>query len=106
MHAGSRKPWLDADGQVHLPLMFMYPETMQVSTLCRCSFRLMRCRTCPGNYHTSSCDMQEVIPALHGHVALARGTRACGTQATTPSGLIVDSWDSQHASQLRCQLKL
>ena len=39
MHAGTRKPWLDAEGQVHLPLMFVYPETMQVSCSCRCSFR-------------------------------------------------------------------
>ena len=29
---GARKPTLDAEGQVHWPLMFVYPETMQVAT--------------------------------------------------------------------------
>ena len=32
MHAGQRKPWLDAEGHVRLPMMFVYAETMQVSS--------------------------------------------------------------------------
>ena len=30
LRPGARKPTLDVDGQVHWPLMFVYPETMQV----------------------------------------------------------------------------
>lgn len=77
---------------MHLPLMFVYPETMQVSSSCRWSFRLMCvCRAYPGNYYSYSIDMQEVITALHGHIT--RCTCACSTQATAPSGLTVSPWE-------------
>ena len=47
-HAGARKPWLDVEGQVHLPLMFVYPETLQVSRSCRSSCRVTAVFVAPG----------------------------------------------------------